>query len=86
MPGCRAGGFRSAFAEATGAEPAVTWPSGLQGPAIDTDGDPSCLDYVFVRGDARVLDARLWADRPAAHDPGLYPSDHYGIVATVEIA
>ncbi len=82
----RAGGFRSAFAEATGAEPAVTWPSGLQGPAIDTDGDPSCLDYVFVRGDARVLDARLWADRPAAHDPGLYPSDHYGIVATVEIA
>jgi endonuclease/exonuclease/phosphatase family metal-dependent hydrolase len=81
-----AAGFRSAFASANGAEPAVTWPSGLQGPAIDTDGDPSCLDYIFVAGDARVLDARLWADRPAAHDPGLYPSDHVGIVATVEIA
>jgi endonuclease/exonuclease/phosphatase family metal-dependent hydrolase len=78
-------GFRSAFAEANGAEPAVTWPSGLQGPAIDTDGDPACLDYVFVRGGARVVGARLWADRPAADDPGLYPSDHVGIVATIEI-
>ena len=39
-----AAGFRSAFAEANGAEPAVTWPSGLQAEAIDTDGDPSCLD------------------------------------------
>lgn len=84
-PRMLASGFRSAFAEATGAEPAVTWPSGLQGPAIDTDGDPSCLDYVFVRGNARVLDARLWADRPAAEDPGLYPSDHFGIAATLEI-
>ncbi len=82
----RGAGFRSAFLEVNGAEPAVTWPSGLRGPAIDTDGDPSCLDYVFVRGSVLVLDARLWADRPAAHDPGLYPSDHFGIVATVEIA
>lgn len=88
-PACarvRAAGFRSAFLEANGTEPAVTWPSGLQGPAIDTDGDPSCLDYVFVRGGLRVLEARTWADRPAAHDPGLYPSDHFGIVATVELA
>ena len=38
----RAAGFRSAFAEANGREPAVTWPSGLQAPATDTDGDPSC--------------------------------------------
>lgn len=82
----RAGGFRSAFAEANGEDPAVTWPSGLQAPAIDTDGDPSCLDYIFVRGGARVADARLWADRPAANDPTLYPSDHVGIVATLEIA
>jgi endonuclease/exonuclease/phosphatase family metal-dependent hydrolase len=81
----RAAGFRSTFAEANGAEPAVTWPSGLQGPAIDTDGDPSCLDYIFVRGHARVLDARLWADRPAVHDPGLYPSDHLGVAATLEL-
>jgi endonuclease/exonuclease/phosphatase family metal-dependent hydrolase len=81
-----AAGFRSAFAEANGAEPAVTWPSGLQAEAIDTDGDPSCLDYVFVRGPATVLDTRLWADRPAADDATLFPSDHVGIATTVEIA
>ena len=43
-------GFRSAYAEANGGEPAVTWPSGLQAPAMDTDGDPSCLDYIWLRG------------------------------------
>ena len=80
-----AAGFRSAYAEANGAEPSVTWPSGLQAPAMDTDGDPACLDYVWLRGQASVLHARLWADRPAADDPTLYPSDHLGIVATVEI-
>ncbi len=78
-------GFRSAFAEANGGEPAVTWPSGLQAPAMDTDGDPSCLDYVWLRGAARARDARLWADRPAAHDATLYPSDHLGVVAIVVV-
>jgi endonuclease/exonuclease/phosphatase family metal-dependent hydrolase len=78
-------GFRSAFAEANGGEPAVTWPSGLQAPAMDTDGDPSCLDYVWLRGAIGVAHARLWADRPASDDPTLYPSDHFGVVATVEV-
>ena len=78
-------GFRSAFVEVNGGEPDVTWPSGLQAPAMDTDGDPSCLDYIWRRGAARARDARLWADRPAAHDPTLYPSDHFGVVATVEV-
>lgn len=80
-----AAGFRSAYAEANGAEPAVTWPSGLQGPAIDDDGDPGCLDYIWVRGAVRVVSARLVFDRPAVDDPGLYPSDHFGIAAHVEI-
>jgi endonuclease/exonuclease/phosphatase family metal-dependent hydrolase len=78
-------GFRSAFAEANGDEPARTWPSGLQAPAMDTDGDPSCLDYVWIRGRARAEDARLWADRAAAHDATLFPSDHLGVVATVTV-
>lgn len=78
-------GFRSAFVEANAGEPAVTWPSGLQAPAMDVDGDASCLDYIWIRGAVRVRDARLWADRPAAHDPTLYPSDHFGVVATVEV-
>jgi endonuclease/exonuclease/phosphatase family metal-dependent hydrolase len=81
-----AAGFRSAYAEANGADPAVTWPSGLQGPAIDTDGDPGCLDYIWIRGSARVLEARLVFDRPAVGDPGLFPSDHLGLAALLEIS
>ena len=38
----RAAGFRSALAEANGADPDVTWPSGLKAPAMDTDGPPGC--------------------------------------------
>jgi endonuclease/exonuclease/phosphatase family metal-dependent hydrolase len=81
----RAAGFRSAHAEANGAEPAVTWPSGLQAPAMDTDGNPECLDYIWVRGAVRVAEARLAFDRPAVGDPTLYPSDHFGIAATLDI-
>lgn len=78
-------GFRSAFAEANGAEPPVTWPSGLQAPAMDTDGEPDCLDYIWVRGAIRVGDARLVFDRPHPDDPTLYPSDHFGVAADLEI-
>ena len=80
-----AAGFRSAHAEANGAEPEVTWPSGLQAPAMDTDGDPDCLDHIWVRGAVRVIAARLAWDRPAVGDPTLYPSDHVGIVADLEV-
>ena len=78
-------GFTSAYAQANGDEPAITWPSGLIAPAMDTDGDPGCLDYVWLRGAARAERARLAWDRPAVADPTLYPSDHVGIVAEVEI-
>ncbi len=81
----RAAGFRSAFAEANGAEPAVTWPSGLQAPAMDTDGDPACLDYIWVRGAVTVESSRLVFDRPDADDPTLFPSDHIGISAMLQI-
>ncbi len=78
-------GFRSAHAEVNGAEPPVTWPSGLQAPAMDTDGEPRCLDYIWLRGAVRATDARLVFDRPDAGDPTLYPSDHLGVAAHVEI-
>ena len=81
----RASGYRSAFADANGADPAVTWPSGLQAPAIDTDGDPSCLDYIWIRGPVRVVAARLVFDRPDPEDSTLFPSDHMGIAARLEI-
>jgi endonuclease/exonuclease/phosphatase family metal-dependent hydrolase len=80
-----AAGFRSAYAEVHGKDPAVTWPSGLQAPAMDTDGIPECLDYVWLRGSVRATEARLAFDRPAVGDPTLYPSDHLGISVRLEI-
>jgi endonuclease/exonuclease/phosphatase family metal-dependent hydrolase len=79
-------GFRSAYLEASGREPSVTWPSGLQAPAMDTDGDPDCLDYIWLRGAVEVDDARLVFDRADVDDPTLYPSDHVGIAAHVRVA
>ncbi len=78
-------GFRSAHAEANGAEPEATWPSGLVAPAMDTAGLPGCLDYIWVRGAATVESARMVFDRPAVHDPTLYPSDHLGVAAILRV-
>jgi endonuclease/exonuclease/phosphatase family metal-dependent hydrolase len=81
----RADGFRSAYLDANGEEPAVTWPSGLIAEAMDTDGNPECLDYIWVRGTARVESARLCFDRPGPDDLTIYPSDHLGLAAMLEI-
>lgn len=81
----RAGGYRSAYADATGSDPAVTWPSGIQASGMDTDGDPACLDYIWLRGQVRVASARLAFDRHAPGDPTLYPSDHLGISAWLDV-
>ena len=70
---------------ANGHEPAYTWPSGLQAEAMDTDGDPECLDYIWVRGEVRVVDCRLAWDRPDIADPTLYPTDHLGLSAHLEV-
>ena len=78
-------GFRSASMEANGAEPAVTWPSGIQAPGMDLDGDPGCLDYIWLRGPITVDSCRLAFDRPAVDDPTLFPSDHFGLSARVRI-
>jgi endonuclease/exonuclease/phosphatase family metal-dependent hydrolase len=78
-------GFRSSHAEAHGAEPAVTWPSGIQAPGMDTDGEPGCLDYIWVRGAITVDSCSLAFDRPAADDATLYPSDHLGLAARIRL-
>jgi len=81
-----AAGFRSAHRERNGTEPSVTWPSGLQAPAMDTDGDPDCLDYIWVRGAIEVDEVRLAFNRADAEDPTLYPSDHFGLAAWIRVA
>ena len=78
-------GFRSAHLEANGAEPAVTWPSGIQAPGMDGDGEPGCLDYIWIRGPITVQSCRVVFDRPAVGDPTLYPSDHFGLSATLQL-
>ncbi len=80
-----AAGYRSAHLEANGREPEVTWPSGLEAPAKDDDGDPGCLDYIWLRGSIAVDSCGLAFDRPAVGDSGLYPSDHLGLTARLTI-
>lgn len=81
----REAGYRSAFLEANGAEPAVTWPSGIQAPTMDTHGDPNCLDYIWFTGAVSLESVRLSANVHAPGDPTLYPSDHFAIIADVEL-
>ncbi|HJP88361.1 MAG TPA: endonuclease/exonuclease/phosphatase family protein [Candidatus Limnocylindrales bacterium] len=78
-------GFTSAFATANGSEPDVTWPSGIKAPGMDLDGDPGCLDYIWIRGAITVESCRLAFDRPAVHDATLYPSDHLGLSARLQV-
>jgi endonuclease/exonuclease/phosphatase family metal-dependent hydrolase len=81
-----AAGYRSAMFEANGAEPPVTWPSGIQADTMDRDGDPNCLDYIWVRGRVRVESARVAANEHPPADPTIYPSDHFALVADLEIS
>ena len=43
------------------------------------------LDYIFVSPDVRVVECRVFLDRPSPDDPTLYASDHLGLAATLEI-
>ena len=78
-------GFRSAYQSVHGTEPEVTWPSGIQAPGMDVDGDPGCLDYIWLNGELHAETSRLAWDRPAVGDPTLYPSDHVGLVARIRV-
>ncbi|MCC7365315.1 MAG: endonuclease/exonuclease/phosphatase family protein [Dehalococcoidia bacterium] len=80
-----AAGYRSAHVEANGAEPPRTWPSGLQAPTMDRDGEPACVDFIWLRGALRATAASLAANEPAPHDATLYPSDHFAVVADLEV-
>lgn len=81
----RSAGYRSAFSEANGAEPEVTWPSGIECETKDTEGDPNCLDYIWLSGAVRALAVRLVFNQHSAGDPTLFPSDHFGILADLDV-
>jgi hypothetical protein len=52
---------------------------------MDTDGEPDCLDYIWLTGAIRATEARLAFDRPHPDDPTLFPSDHLGVSARLEV-
>ena len=57
-----------------GRSAAVSSPTVYRGPRF-------CIDYVAFRGrPAGWSTAAIAFDQPAADDPGLYPSDHLGLV------
>jgi endonuclease/exonuclease/phosphatase family metal-dependent hydrolase len=92
--------LRSAYADRHGQEPAFTCPTPLVGAApfraavtrgvlrllAKQPGDvwKGTLDYIFVSPSVRVLECDVILDRPHPDDPGLYPSDHVGLGATLE--
>jgi len=43
------------------------------------------LDYIFVDGNFAVQRCDVILDQPAPHDPTLYPSDHVGLYAEVDL-
>lgn len=43
------------------------------------------LDYIFVNERVQVNDCQIVLDKPSPRDPDLYPSDHLGLMAVLEI-
>jgi endonuclease/exonuclease/phosphatase family metal-dependent hydrolase len=43
------------------------------------------LDYIFVNDGVNVKACDVVLNKPAPHDPTLYPSDHFGLMATLEL-
>jgi len=44
-----------------------------------------CIDYVWVSQDVRVAESGVCFDRPSATDPTLWPSDHAGVWADLDV-
>jgi endonuclease/exonuclease/phosphatase family metal-dependent hydrolase len=74
--------YRSAYEAVHGREPDKTWTT----PVNTYDPAPhGTLDYIFVSEEWRIKDADLAFDKPAQHDPNMFPSDHLGLFAVLEL-
>jgi hypothetical protein len=45
-----------------------------------------CIDYIWIAGAVASLASGVCFGRPSVDDPTLYPSDHAGVWADLEIA
>ena len=43
------------------------------------------LDYIFVNQYLKVIDCQIVLNQPAPGNPHLYPSDHFGLMASLDI-
>ncbi len=76
------GRFRSAYETVHGREPEKTWTT----PVNTYDPSPhGTLDYIYVSDEFRIVDAGLAFDKPSPYDANLYPSDHLGLYAKLEL-
>ncbi len=74
--------FRSAYEAVYGREPLATFPTAL----VPRAGWAGCLDYIFLSsGIGPVHSAGIFCHKPAENDKTLYPSDHVGLIAVVEV-
>lgn len=83
----------SAALMATRFRPSQTRPTAFTALA-DGDGNVShptwarmdrCIDYVWVDGPLAVVASEVCFDHPCTRDPALYPSDHAGVWADLEL-
>ncbi|NJN53397.1 MAG: hypothetical protein HC804_00780 [Anaerolineae bacterium] len=76
--------FRSVYEMRHGREPLATFPTAL---SSTSSGDwAGCLDYIFVSPVIEhVVEAAIFCDKPSPDDETLYPSDHVGLRATLNL-
>lgn len=86
--------LRSAHEVVHGDEPEWTHPTELVriidaqaafGVPVLPEGKGHAIDYVFVSPAVEVRDCRIAFDRPHPDEPGLFPSDHLGLVADLVV-
>ena len=76
-------GYRSAYELVHRHEPLATWPTALRQYRTNVG---KCDDYLFVsRHVKRVISAEICCHHPFDTDSTIYPSDHVGLAATIEV-
>jgi endonuclease/exonuclease/phosphatase family metal-dependent hydrolase len=73
--------LRSAHVTVHGREPTGTAPTPFGSHRRQQIVPPRTLDYLWHSSDLSVTGCRVTFDQPDPHDPSLFASDHYGLVA-----
>lgn len=74
--------YNSALEDNRGHEPLATFPTALAPRLDDWSG---CLDYIFISSNIGVVEASIFAKRAPEEQATLYPSDHVGLVAQLQV-